>query len=146
MKNSIALKVIIVILTVALVASLGFLVHIYRQDHWWRLQVSGLAGQKGMTRALQDFQDGRLRLFVIAGARDDDTFSGTNDGPFQVWFARYNPRTYPLRYSQEQEVEFYNWKMRTMHENPDKSVITTNRRPNNAVEATRALSGASGSP
>lgn len=125
-NNPTALKVVIAVLVVTLLTSLGFLVYARSQVFWWQEQVYGLAGYEGSTRALHDFQNGKLRLFVIAGERDHDEFSGTNDGPFQIWFPQYYTAIYPMRYSMEQEVEFYNGKMRYMHEHPDKFLTTTN--------------------
>jgi hypothetical protein len=92
----------------------------------WEMQVYGLAGYEGSTRARQDFQAGKLRLFVLAGERSDDKFSGTNDGPFEVWYPQFYPQYYPFRYSTEQMVKFYNDKMRYMHRYPEKFVSATN--------------------
>jgi hypothetical protein len=128
MNDPTALKVVISIFVVAFLTSLGFLVHARSQDFWWREEVYGLAGYMGSERALHDFRDGKLRLFVIAGERDDDQFSGTNDGPFQVWFPQYYPAVYQMRYATEQEVEFYNGKMRYMHEHPEKFLTNTTNR------------------
>ncbi len=118
--------VLIAVLVVALIASLGFLAHALWQNQMWEMQVYGLAGYQGASRARQDFQAGRLRLFVIAGERSDDKFSGTNDGPFEIWYPQYFPQYHPFRYSAEQMVKFYNDKMRYMHEHPEKFVTATN--------------------
>jgi hypothetical protein len=126
MNNPTALKVVIAVLIVALFTSLSFLVYGHWQDFMWQEEVYGLAGYEGSTRALHDFQNDKLRLFVIAGERSDDKFSGTNDGPFQVWYPQYYPEVYPMRYSTEREVEFYNRKMRYMHEHPEKFLTATN--------------------
>ncbi len=126
MNNPKTLKVVIAVLVVALFTSLGFLARALWRDSWWKMEVYGLAGYEGSTRALHDFRDGKLRLFVIAGERSNDKFSGTNDGPFQVWYPQYYTELYPMRYSIEQQVEFYNRKMRYMHEHPEKFLTTTN--------------------
>jgi hypothetical protein len=125
-----ALKICIAGLILSLCTSLGFLAHAVLLNWWWEAEVYGLAGYQGTERAMEDFRDGKLRLFVVAGERDDDKFSGTNDGPFQIWFPQYYATPYPMRYSVEQEVEFYNRKMRYMYEHPDKFLTSTNRRPN----------------
>ena len=126
MNNPKTLKVVIVILLVALFTSLGFLARGLWRDYFWKMEVYGLAGYEGTERAMHDFRNGKLRLFVIAGERGDDKFSGTNDGPFQVWFPQYYTGLYPMRYSFEQQVEFYNRKMRYMHEHPEKFLSSTN--------------------
>jgi uncharacterized membrane protein len=122
-----ALKTVIVLLILALGASLGWLVYTRSQIGWWEMEVYGLAGFEGSERALHDFQNGKVRLFVIARERDHDEFSGTNNGPFQIWFPQYYTALYPMRYSIEREVEFYNRKMRYMHEHPDRFLTSTNQ-------------------
>lgn len=127
-KMSASLKVFIMVLLIALATSLGLLAHAAWLDIWWKMEVYGLAGYEGSTRALHDFRHGRLRLFVIAGQRDEDTFSGTNEGPFQIWFPQYYARPYPMKYSMDQEVKFYNEKMRYMHKHPEAFLSATNSR------------------
>ena len=119
----------VAVLAVGLLVSLGFLARAHWQAYWWKSEVYGLAGYRGSIRARQDFQAGRLRLFLIAGERSDDKSSGTNDGPFEVWYPQYYPKPYPMRYSVEQMVEFYNRKMRYMHEHPEKFLAQTNTEP-----------------
>ena len=126
MNNLKVLKIFSAILIVALCTSLGFLLHALLLNMMWKEEVHGLAGYEGSTRAEHDFRNGKLRLFVLAGERNDDKFSGTNDGPFQVWFPQYYPEFYPMRYSEEQQVEFYNRKMRYMHQHPGKFLDATN--------------------
>jgi len=126
MKNPAALKILSAVLIIALLTSLGFLAHAIWTNFWWEQEVYGLAGYQGATRARHDFQSGRLRLFVIAGERNDDRFSGTNEGPFEIWFPQYYPKPFPMRYSVEQMVHIYNEKMRYMHDHPDKFLSTTN--------------------
>jgi hypothetical protein len=130
MNNPKALKIVITVLAVALLTSLGFLAHALSQIWWWKQEVWGLDGQVAAYRALYDFGAGRLRLFMISGERSDDKFSGTNDGPFQIWFPQYYTAIYPMRYSIEQQVRFYDDKMRYMQQHPERFLTTTNRRPN----------------
>jgi hypothetical protein len=136
MNNPTALKIYNVVLIIALFTSLGFLVHALWQNLQWKMQVETLAGYEGATRARHDFQAGRLRLFMIVGERSDDKFSGTNDGPFEVWYPQYFPEYYPFRYATTVMVTNYNERMRFLREHPDKSLETTNRRPNTALEPT----------
>ena len=136
MNNPKALKIVIAVLVIALITSLGFLAHAFSQIWWWKQEVWGLDGQVAAYRALDDFGAGKFRLFVISGERSDDKFSGTNDGPFQIWFPQYYTEIYPMRYSIEQQVRFYDDKMRYMQQHPERFLTTTNRRPNNALEPT----------
>jgi hypothetical protein len=133
MNNPRTLKVAILVLIVALFTSLGFLAHaLWRNSMWeqqmflWEQQVYGLAGYEGGTRALHDFRAGKLRLYVISGERDHEKYSGTNDGPFEVWYPQYFPEYYAFRYPVEVKVSFYNDKMRYMHDHSDKFLTITN--------------------
>jgi hypothetical protein len=121
-------RVVIVMLafTVALFITTGFLIYEVRQNIAWKMQVENLANYEGKTRARRDFEAGKLRLFVIAGERNDDKFSGTNDGPFEIWYPQYYPDFYPFRFSTEQMITAYNEKMRYFHEHPGKSLVATN--------------------
>ncbi len=121
-----SLKVLCAVVIILLLACVGFLANAVWTNFWWKQQVYGLARYQGATRALHDFQSGRLRLFVVAGERDTDKFSGTNEGPFDIRFPQYYQKSFPMRYSVEQMVDMYNEKMRYMRERPDKFLSTTN--------------------
>ncbi len=113
------LKIAVVLNTFALVVSLGFVVREYRLNCLWQQQTFGLAGYMGAERALHDFRQGKLRIFKIAGASDNDKFSGKSDGPFQIWISAYFPSLgYPELYATNQMVRVYNAKMRFMHKHP----------------------------
>jgi len=130
--NPMALKIFCGVLLIALFTSLGFLVYFGWQTFWWKQEVYGLAGYEGGTRALRDFKSGKLRLFVISDECSRDKFSGTNDGPFEIWFPQYYPDApYPMRYSVELMVRFYDDKMRYMQEHPERFLTTTTNRPPN---------------
>ena len=120
------LGVFVAILIVALLTSLGFLARALFENYVWKMEVENLAWYRGVTHARRDFEAGRLRLFVIAGERRGDVFSGTNDGPFGVWFPQYSPDAYPMRYSTEQLVEAYNQRMRYMQAHPERYLPGTN--------------------
>jgi len=126
MNNPRALKIVIGVLVVGLCTSLGFLVRALSNNFTWKLQVDSLARYEGSTRARHDFQSGRLRLFVISGGRSDDKFSGTNDGPFEVWFPQYFSEIRPFRYAADTMVAAYNDRMRYMHEHPERYPVSTN--------------------
>ncbi len=63
---------------------------------------------------------------MISGEQDGTKYSGTNDGPFEIWFPQYYPKNYPLRYQIEQMVAAYNDRMRYMQAHPQKNLIETN--------------------
>lgn len=125
-NNPKILKIAIAIIVVALFTSLGFLARALWLNSVWKAEVNALAGYEGGERASPDYRDGKLRLFVISGERDDDKFSGTNDGLFEIWFPQYYPKLYPLRYSEEEMVEAYNNRMKSMNEHLEKFQATTN--------------------
>lgn len=116
--NPKTLKIIIANLTIALITLLGFLIH---SQLWqisnWQSEVWSLAGSKGAEEAKQDFQVGKLKKKIIAGECAEDKFSGTNEGPFEVWTAQYYPALpWPYHYSVEQEIKSYNLRMRSLYE------------------------------
>jgi hypothetical protein len=108
------IKVFVVVIAFCTLAS--FYVHALWQNYMWKMEVLTLANYEGATRARHDFQAGKLRLFVLGGERDDDKFSGTNEGPFQVWYPQYYPEFYPSRYSKQQMITAYNERMRKLQE------------------------------
>jgi hypothetical protein len=126
MNNPKALKAVIAVLLLALFTSLGFLARALSNNFLWKLQVETLALYEGSTRARHDFQSGKLRLFVISGGRSDDRFSGTNDGPYEVWFPQYFPEVRSFRYAAETMVTAYNDRMRYLHEHPERHLGSTN--------------------
>ena len=88
----------------------------------WVIQVDGLAKFAGTTSAKNDFEAGKLRLFAFSGERAIDTFSGTNNGPYEIWYSQYftrDLRYQPFRYSKEQMVKGYNEKMKALYEQPE---------------------------
>ena len=126
MNNTRALKIVIVLLTIVLLTSLAFLSHALLQNIQWKQTAYVYAEDDGARQAQIDIEEGQLRLFVISGERDENKFSGTNAGPFQVWFPQYYTNVYPLRYSIEQEVLSYNKTMRFMHKHPGVYLTKTN--------------------
>ncbi|MGZ4961167.1 MAG: hypothetical protein ACXWC8_01305 [Limisphaerales bacterium] len=127
------LKIVIAVLLVGLFTSVGFLGHALLENMMWRSEVDSLARYQGSTRARHDFQLGRLRLFVISGERSDDKFSGTNGGPFEIWFPQYFPESSPLRLSTETMVAAYNDRMRYMQQHPERYPFSTNATPQKAI-------------
>ena len=123
-------KIVIAILSVALLTSLGFLCYAFLQNYYWEKTTDMLAVVGAGYRADNDFREGRLRIFVIAGESDTEKFSGTNDGPFEIWIPQYYAKLYPLRYSIEQGVESYNETMRRLHKYHPEPIATTNTNTN----------------
>jgi hypothetical protein len=126
MNNPKMLKLYIAVLIVLLSTSAGFLGHAIWQNSQWEMQVDTLAKYEGSTRASHDFKAGRLRLFVFAGERDKDKYSGTNDGSFEIWHPQYYPQYYPMRYATEQMVSSYNERMRDLQAHQEKVFANTN--------------------
>ena len=122
-----ASKILVALLVIALITSLGFLGRSFWQNYWWEQEVYGLAGMVASKQALADFRQGKLRLQIIQGENERLRYSGSNDGPFEIWIVQFYPLLgYPHRYSTEQHVAFYNRKMRYLHEHPDKFLAATN--------------------
>jgi hypothetical protein len=127
MNNPKALKAVITVLAIALLTSLGFLGRALWRNYWWEQEAYGLTGMVATEQAMDDFRQGRLRLRVLHGENEGLRYSGSNDGPFEIWIPQFYPSLgYPHRVSIEQQVEFYNRKMRYMHEHPEKFVTATN--------------------
>lgn len=126
MNNPRTLKIVVTALVVAFCVAVGLLARAIADNFSWRLQVENLAQWEGATVARQDFESGRLRLFVISGKRDEDRFSGTNEGPFEVWYSSYFPEIRAFRCAAETRVATYNAKMRYMQQHPDRYLERTN--------------------
>lgn len=121
MNNSRALTILVAVLTAALLASLGFLGRALWRNYGWEQEAHGFAGLVATEQAMEDFSQGKLRLLAIAGENDSLSYSGKKDGPFEVWNPQFFPSLgYPHRFVTERYVEFYNRKMRYMHEHPEK--------------------------
>ena len=87
----------------------------------WRDEVYLLEGGVACYRALDNFRDGHLRLYRLGGESEKDIYTGTNDGPFEIWTPQFYPSLGPAHlYSKEQFIQFYNGKMRHMYAHPDK--------------------------
>src|SRR2546426_11148558 len=108
-----ALKVVIAVLTIALLTSLGFLGRALWRNYSWEQEAYGLAGMVASKEAMEDFRQGRLRLRMLQGENDHLRYSGSNNGPFEIWIPAFCPSLgYPHRFSTERQVQFYNRKMR----------------------------------
>jgi hypothetical protein len=85
----------------------------------WRDQLYASEGAVASRRALDDFHDGHLRLYTLGGENEKAKYTGTNDGPFEIWVPHFYPSLGRAhRYSTEQFIEFYNRKMRYMQAHP----------------------------
>jgi hypothetical protein len=116
-NNSRTLRTVIAVLAIGLITLFSLWVHSQLwQNSNWKGEINYLAHVQGAEDAKKDFQAGKLKSFVISGECHEDKFSGTNDGPFQVWIAEYFPQsTYPERYSIEQKIKAYNLVMRSQY-------------------------------
>ncbi len=86
----------------------------------WRDEVYTLSGANAAQQAMDDFRRNKLRLYVLGPASDRHHFTGSNDGPFEIWIPSFHPNLGSAhRYSTEQFIEFYNRKMRYMHSHPE---------------------------
>ena len=130
MNNPKALKIVIAVLTLALMTSFVFLGWALWRNYWWDQEAYGLAGMVATEQAMADFRKGRLRLHVLQGENKGLRYSGSNDKPFEIWIPQFYPSLgYPHRLSKERQVEFYNRKMRYMHEHPEKFAASTSAEP-----------------
>jgi hypothetical protein len=122
-----ALKIVIARFTIAVLTSLGSLGRVLWRNYWWEREAYGLAGMVATKQAMEDFRESRLRLRVLQGENEHLRYSGSNDGPFEIWIPHFYPSLgYPHRFSTEQQVQFYNRKMRYMHEHSEKCAAATN--------------------
>jgi hypothetical protein len=90
----------------------------------WRDQLYASEGAVASRQALDDFRAGHLRLYSLGGESEKATYTGTNDGPFEIWIPHFYPSLGRAhRYSTEQFIEFYNRKMRYMHGHPGEFLL-----------------------
>ena len=106
----------------------------------WRDQVYGSTGAFASRQALDDFRKGRLRLYQLAGENDTARYTGTNDGPFEIWVGDFYPSLGRAhRYAREQFVEFYNRKMRYMYEHPEGFRENSEAQPSGPANQSQAV-------
>jgi hypothetical protein len=117
-NNPQRLKTNIAVLNITLVASFVFLIYSQLWENSnWKDEVNSYATTQGYEKAKQDFQAGKFKKLVISGDHEEDKFSGTYDGPFEVWNPAYKSSwPYPWRYSIEMEVKGYDLGMRSKYE------------------------------
>jgi hypothetical protein len=86
----------------------------------WRDEVYALSGANAAQQAMDDFRQNKLRLYILGHATDRHQFTGTNDGPFELWIPSFHPALGSAhRYSTEEFVKSYNRKMLYMHSHPE---------------------------
>jgi len=139
-SRTLYLAVLIGLLAIALMCSVFLNAWGYLQIYGiggWRDQVFASEGVVASDEALDDFRAGHLRLYHLGGENEKPKYTGTNDGPFEIWIPQYYPSLGRAhRYSTEQFIEFYNRKMQYMHTHPDKFL-----RPNKEVQPGGAANG-----
>ena len=79
------------LLSLSLVIAVGFFGHSLWRNWLWRQELLGLAGYYGSDRAVDDFTNGKLRLFEFDGEHQVDVFTGRTEGPFEIWNPQYLP-------------------------------------------------------
>jgi hypothetical protein len=119
-----AKSTVLVVLIGSLLVSLYATGWAFWQIYWiggWRDQVYGLIGRSATVRAMDDFKQGHLRIYVFGGDNELHRYTGTNEGPFEIWIPPFSSEfASPERYATEQFIIFYNRKMRYMHTRPDR--------------------------
>lgn len=64
-------------------------------------------------QALADFRNGILRVYTMPAEQESPKFTGTHDGPFEVWVLQYYPSLGAAhQYATEHYMKAYNSKMR----------------------------------
>jgi len=125
-KNRIGVALLFVAFFCSLALNLWCLWQIYYFGGW-RDTVQLKASMQATLLALNDYEAGILRIYTIQGQREARAFTGTHDGPFEVWAEQYYPSLGPAhRLSTEECVKAYNNKMRYMYDHPDRWSRPTN--------------------
>ncbi len=117
-------KITVWALLAALTACMTFLGYALWQNHLWKEQVRSLAALHGVARAKEDFQTGRLRLFVLEDQDGAGTFRDSNDGPFKVEVFSAFPFDAPSHYAAACVVEWHNKRIREFQTHPERWVST----------------------
>ena len=107
----------------------------------WRDEVYGLEGMVAAERALDDFRDGHLRLYRLGGENEKAKYTGTNDGPFEIWIPQFYPSLGRAeRYATERFIEFYNGKMHYMQSHPERfRKVPEGVQPNGAANGSQPI-------
>lgn len=121
MNNLKTLKIAVVMLSVALLFSIGVTVYLLLQTFWWRKTVDDVAEIAGAAQAMSTFRHGHLVLWEIETTNTSIRYSGRHDGPFEVWLDEYQPEMpAPWQYSRRKLDEAHNAQMRYMFDHPKK--------------------------
>ncbi len=111
-------------LLAALTGCVACLGYVLWENHLWKEQVRSLAALHGVARAKEDFETGKLRLFVLEDRLGAAAFRGSNEGPFKVEVFSTLPFTAPSRYAGAYVVEWHNRRMREFQAHPERWVST----------------------
>jgi hypothetical protein len=120
MDRSKKLQIAVVVLTVALVLSLGVMAWLVRQNHLWRTVAESYAEDDGGQWALLSFHMNHLVVYEYSvGCGETNgmpVYSGRRDGPFDVWlWPDYAEQPMQFRYAQRKKLESFNWRMRDLY-------------------------------
>ncbi len=103
----------------------------------WRDEVYGLSAYEAGRQAQDDYNGKQLRLYVFGANSEKEYFTGTNDGPFEVWVVQFLPLLGQAnRYSTSHFVQIYNRKMRYMYEHRER-LAEERKRTEEAPKGTR---------
>jgi len=139
------LKLVVVVLSVALTASLAALAWALLQNYWWRRSVDLVADEAGASWAMSSFRSGRLAIWEINPTNDFPRFSGRRDGPFEIWLDEYHAdMPAPWQYAERRKIGRYNSPMRYMYEHPERFTPGKNAPGNNARKQAQPVSAANG--
>jgi hypothetical protein len=115
------LKVAVIVLSTALLVSVGALAWTLWQNYWWQRSVDLVAHEAGASWAMSSFRRGHLALWEINPTNDFPRFSGRREGPFEIWLDEYRTGLpAPLHYAERKKIEAHNRQMRHMYEHPER--------------------------
>ncbi len=114
-------KVAVLLLGLALIASLVALACVLWQNYWWRRSVDLVADEAGASWAISSFRRGQLAIWEINPTNDFPRFSGRREGPFEIWLDEYHPEMpAPWQYTERRKIEAHNRQMRYIYDHPGK--------------------------
>lgn len=113
------------LLLLGLISSLALNAFLYWQIHGpfgWRDEVFVQTSTRATLEAMSKFRSGELRLYSIDPTDGDRHYTGTSEGPFEIWRPDFDPEidnAPARRFGLETYVESYNRKMRYMLAHPE---------------------------
>jgi len=127
-------KVVIVLLALALFASLAVLSYLLYQNYAYRMVLKGTAEDDGRLKAMWSFRKGSRKLWHFDPTNHETRFSGSMDGSLEIWFLEC-PSNMPAAWTFAERTiwEEHNNMMRYMYQHPQRftndTVTITNAVP-----------------